>query len=672
MRNHFLRAIQKTSAPVTDPNFNQVALLLHGDGTNGTQNNTFLDSSTNNFSITRSGNTTQGTFTPFSLGAGYWSNFFDGSGDSLTAADNAAFDVGANNWTIECWANFSDVSGEKGLVSHFSSSGGNNGYVLRLSTGNSPSGLRLVCATTGTSAVLQAAWTPIVGTWYHIAAVRDSSTLRLYVDGVQIGSTSIAITIGNPATPFAVGTSQTVASSDMNGYISNVRLVNGTCLYTGGTTFTPPTTPLTAITNTSLLTCQSNRFVDNSSNNFAITRNGDVRVTAFSPFAPTSAYSPSVNGGSGYFDGTGDYLSVADNAALRLGTSDFTVECWFNTTNRNLGYGLVSKGASNTGWTLDYSLTNYNFRYVDTSTTLNATSVIVQDNTWYHVAVVRNGTASDNLKMYINGVLAISSTTANTANLNQTESLFIGARRGSPITNLMLGYLSDVRIIKGTALYTSNFTPPTAPLTAITNTSLLLNFTNAGIFDNAANNDLETVGNAQIDTTVKKYGTGSIEFDGTGDWLKAPDNVNLQLGTGNFTIEGWVYLNAIGTARGFVSKGTSTTGWSLGVNALNQVVFNYASSTINSTGLLAMSTWYFVTVVREGTGSNQTKIYINGTNDGTGTVSTDFNQTNIMYVGADRVAGSPMNGYIDDLRITKGIARYTANFTSPTAAFPNQ
>jgi hypothetical protein len=55
--------------------------------------------------------------------------------------------------------------------------------------------------------------------------------------------------------------------------------------------------------------------------------------------------------------------------------------------------------------------------------------------------------------------------------------------------------------------------------TAITNTSLLLLAPNAGIFDNTGKNNLETVGNAQIDTSVKKYGTGSMEFDGTGDYL---------------------------------------------------------------------------------------------------------------------------------------------------------
>jgi hypothetical protein len=84
----------------TDPFFNQTTLLLHGDGTNGAQNNTFLDSSTNNFTITRNGNTTQGTFSPFSLPNGEFSNFFDGSGDYLSFA-NGAFNLGNNDFVIE-------------------------------------------------------------------------------------------------------------------------------------------------------------------------------------------------------------------------------------------------------------------------------------------------------------------------------------------------------------------------------------------------------------------------------------------------------------------------------------------------------------------------------------------------------------------------------------------
>jgi hypothetical protein len=197
---------------------------------------------------------------------------------------------------------------------------------------------------------------------------------------------------------------------------------------------------------------------------------------------------------------------------------------------------------------------------------------------------------------------------------------------------------------------------------------LLTTFTNAGIYDATSKNDLETVGNAQISTTQSKWGGSSISFDGTGDWLLIPDQPPQRIGTGNFTIEMWVYRNSSGT-YGLAGKGTGTTGWLVSLNSSNQVVFTYGSSTITSSGTVSATTWTHIAVVREGTSTNQTKIYIGGTNDGTGTVSTDFNQTNSMYIGADRTGGSAANAYVQDVRITN-YARYTGNFTAPTAAFP--
>jgi hypothetical protein len=676
MLSHFLRAVQKTSAPPTDPNFNQVALLLHGDGTNGAQNNTFLDSSTNNFSITRNGNTTQGTFTPYSLGAGYWSNFFDGTGDFLSAPSNSAFTL-TDDFTLEAWVYISadsalDGSSLRRATICSNKINGGAGFWFYINGDGSTTGTGIALnAITGGGLEAKADVTVPKNQWNHIAVSRSGSTTKIFLNGVSQTLTVDALSntsLGTGTTFYAASAESFSTKRYLNGYISNLRVVKGTAVYTSD--FTPSTTPLTAITNTSLLTCQSNRFVDNSSNNFAITRNGDVRVTAFSPFAPTSAYSTSVVGGSGYFDGTGDFLTTASSSALDC-SGDFTFECWFYLTATVADYRMFISNATtnNTYISLKSGGTGGILQLVAAGVdqaNLNLNNSVVP-NTWNHVAVVRSGTT---LTGYINGVSLGSVTSSANFAFSNGQGTSIGKWGGG--SQFWTGYLSNLRIVKGTAVYTSDFTPPTAPLTAITNTSLLLNFTNAGIFDNAANNDLETVGDAQVSTSVTKFGTGSMSFDGTGDLLTVPDNVNLQLGTGNFTIEGWIYLNAIGSQRGFVAKGTSTTGWALSVNALNQVVFTFGSSNINSTGLLAMSTWYFVTVVREGTGTNQTKIYINGTNDGTGTVSTNFNQTSIMYIGAGRVGGNNLDGYIDDLRITKGVARYTANFTPPTAAFPNQ
>lgn len=190
--------------------------------------------------------------------------------------------------------------------------------------------------------------------------------------------------------------------------------------------------------------------------------------------------------------------------------------------------------------------------------------------------------------------------------------------------------------------------------------------------DSSRNNlTVTATGNAQISTAQKKFGTGSISFDGTGDYVSTPDTAVLQLGTGNFTIEFWVYLNAV-ELKAFMGKGASgSTGWAIGMNGSGNVLFYYGNTSFASSGALTTSTWTNITVVREGTGSNQTKIYINGTNDGAATVSTDFNQTDTMYIGSGRGGNGQFNGYIDELRITKGVARYTGNFTVASQAFPN-
>jgi hypothetical protein len=413
---------------------------------------------------------------------------------------------------------------------------------------------------------------------------------------------------------------------------------------------------------------QNNTFLDSSTNAFTVTRNGDTTQGSFTPFAVPSgqSYSAATYGGSGYFDGTGDYLSIPSDAAFDFGAGDFTIEGWINTTATDSGGVVARRGTSNTAmWEIFKSNSILQF-YGDNNSLVCSSTRTINDGAWHHFAVVRNG---NNTTMYVDGVAGTTDTTLYTYPTGD-GTVWIANDQESPTARDIQAYLSNIRIVKGTAVYTAAFTPPTSPLTAIANTSLLLNFTNAGIYDAATINDGQTVGNAQVSTTQAKWSPTSMSFDGTGDWLTIIDKPALRFGTAAFTIEFWLYLGATGAARGLVAKGTSTTGWLVSTDASNKVVFTYDTSTITSSGALSGSQWYFITVVREGTGSNQTKIYIDGVNDGTGTVNTNFNQTSIAYVGANRTGGDALNGYIDELRITNGVARYTGNFTPPTAAFP--
>ena len=641
-------SLKAAAAAVTDAFFEYVALLLNTNSTNGAQNNTFLDSSTNAFSITRNGNTTQGTFSPFSQTG--WSNYFDGAGDYLTTASSGTT---AGDFTYEAWVY--QTAATTGIVITVGSEAADRTYMYVTSGQQLGWGVYFVADYTlgGTVPLNQ---------WNHIAIVRSGTTVTGYVNGTALGTTTTYSGTAGNANGFAVGAGRSGASP-FTGFISNARVVNGTAVYTAN--FTPPTSPLTAITNTSLLTCQSNRFIDNSSNAFAITRNGDVSVQAFSPFNPTAAWSASANGGSGYFDGTGDYLSVADNVALEPGTGDFCLETWvyFNALTIGNIYNAQQSGPSislNASNQIEFGQSYVSVLLTDT--------VAATTGQWYHVAVCRSGTT---LSMFVNG--SRRATATNSTNFNTTVANYIGWNGVAAYFN---GYLSNLRLVKGSAVYDptlTTLTVPTAPLTAITNTSLLLNFTNAGIFDSASGNDLETVGNAQVSTTQAKWGTTSMAFDGTGDWLIAPDRPPLRFGTGAFTVEGWIYFDGTGS-RGIVSKGGTLTGWVLRLTNNPFIAFTFGDgsvdTSISSSVSLTANTWYHVAVVREGTGTNQTKLYVNGVNDGTGTCSINFNQTNSLYIGSNRGTSNPYTGYIDDLRITNGYARYTANFTPPTAAFP--
>ena len=669
-----------------DPYFNSTVALLETTGTNGQQNNTFLDSSTNNFAITRTGTPTQGTFTPFSQTG--WGGNFNGTTDYVTAPSNAAFEMGAGNYTVECWfyATPVDATIDGGLVFkgqfqsgtatwlpgfgirrrddtrlyyYFNTSTTNAGEIRYVHTGASNS-----------------------NAWHHVAMVVQSGIGYAFLDGVllNIGGTSGVGTIGTSTTPITIGTfPATSANIYFPGYISNLRIIKGTALYTSN--FIPSTTPLIAVSGTSLLTLQSNRFKDNSSNNFTLTAAGTPSIQAFSPFAPADEYSTATVGGSGYFNGTPDCLSVATNTAFNCGTGNWTIEALvYAPAQTTTAPAVISNKIAVYGpgtIKLVYSNSTANafaFSAYDVTSLapIFQSSVLNTNNTWNHVAVVRNGTA---LTMYRNGVSVATTTISAGITFDfGNNGLGMGGGNWDGANSYFNGYISNARIVKGTALYTANFTPPAAPLTAITNTSLLLNATNAGIYDATAKNDVTTVSTAQVSTAQSQFGGSSMLFNGTTAYLTAINTPNLQLGTGDFTIEGWVYLTTGSTARGYISKGPSaaTTGWELRFTSANHLRFEWTASFIAGTTTIPTNTWTHVAVVRSGTATGNVKLYVNGALYATSSVAVtdNFNQTDPLRIGLDRIGTSFFPGYTDEIRITKGIARYTSAFTPPTAPFP--
>ena len=641
-----------SAAGATDPYFPYVPLLLETTSTNGQQNNTFLDSSTNNFTITRNGTPTQGSVTPY-WPDGQWSNYFSSASDGLTFAASAGFVLTGGAFTIEFWA--------------YPTSGSNYDTII---DGGMGSGFGFT-RRAGTNAIIwQAAGAQVeVGTnfllnqWNHIVAnYSGTGSVNLYINGTSVSSAGSVPT--NTGT-IALYVGKYSAGQPFAGYVSNVRIVKGSAVYTNGSTITVPTTPLTSVTNTQLLTCQANRFIDSNTQVAAktLTVTGTPKVQEFQPFSPAASYTAAAYGGSGYFNGSTNSLSIASNAALNL-TGDFTVETWaFATATTNaadqvFNYGNFAFSLYHIGTTWTVEVGNGSSNYFSLSGTASL-------NSWHHFAITRS---TNTYTFWIDGVSASTTTNAN-APTTSGVTLYI-SRRSSVNDQWFTGYISNFRIVKGTAVYTAAFTPPTAPVTAITNTSLLLNYTNAGIYDAAVQNDVVTVGDAQASTTVSKWSPTSMKFDGTGDWLTVVDGPQLQLGTGDFTIDGWVYLSATGVAYGIISKGTASTGWSVNVTSGNKLQFSYTASNLTGATSLAATTWYYFAVVRSGSATGNLKVYLNGAVDATsgGAVTDNFNQTNILYVGADRIGTSPLNGYLQDVRITKA----ARTITTPTAAFPTR
>jgi hypothetical protein len=209
--------------------------------------------------------------------------------------------------------------------------------------------------------------------------------------------------------------------------------------------------------------------------------------------------------------------------------------------------------------------------------------------------------------------------------------------------------------------------------------------TSAGIYDASMMTTMETLGDAKLSTAVTKFGGSSMYFDGSTSKVVTVSSPNMYM-NGAFTIECWVYWtgtstlyqNFVGSNDTFTSNASFFRVWgtSTGGGLANKIGIGNPShdglSAVYSVNSLPVNTWTHVAATRDN--SNIVRIFINGILERTG--STDTSVYNFGQ-GGTCIGDSPwdgaqgwFSGYIDDLRITKGVARYTSNFTPATSAFP--
>jgi hypothetical protein len=184
---------------------------------------------------------------------------------------------------------------------------------------------------------------------------------------------------------------------------------------------------------------------------------------------------------------------------------------------------------------------------------------------------------------------------------------------------------------------------------------------------------ISVFGNAQVSTVQKKFGAGSIAFDGSGDYLTIPSNTDFAYATGTFTIEMWVYRVGGGANQVLLDQRTAApTNYApvVFINASNALQYNDgAASVITGATTVPLNAWSHVALSRSGT---STRLFLNGVQQGsTYTDTRNYIQTPIRIGIRFDQSTQAFNGYIDEVRITKGVARYTSNFTAPTSAFVN-
>ena len=280
--------------------------------------------------------------------------------------------------------------------------------------------------------------------------------------------------------------------------------------------------------------------------------------------------------GSNYFDGTGDYLTIPNGTAFQFATGDFTIECWIKTTDG--AFDIINQytsGGTNWSWLVVSGSLYWQNSNASSSLYYIALGSLPANpisGSWTHVAITRTSSV---LKFWLNGVGA-SSTVADTTNYAGSASV---VRIGSGYYGDFLGNISNLRVVKGVAVYTSNFTPSVTPLFATqssgtgiaaitgTQTSLLTCKSQTTLTDYSTNAFVVT-GNGNV--------AANTEYPGT--FTSAGPTTNL--GTGTLIVTTNTSAPLLSSANGFVTVGSNTIAFT--VRTSTAFVVNSFPTTVDS------------------------------------------------------------------------------------------
>lgn len=395
------------------------------------------------------------------------------------------------------------------------------------------------------------------------------------------------------------------------------------------------------------------------------------------------------------FDGTDDYLGVQDSDNWNFGTGDFTIEGWFNFSGTGEQTIMGQYQDANNRWRIEKDATTHNLLmiFVSGGTTqgyyyMTSAWGSFATGTWFHLAYIRNGS---NAYIFINGVsqTLTTFTSFSTNNVgNIVGPLYMGQTGAS--TLYFNGYMDEIRISKGIARWTSNFTSPTSAYTTDSYTKLLLHAegldSQTSTLDSSeCGHPIVFINHAQIDTAQYKFGSSSLLLDGTDDYLQLSGNgTDWQIwanATSNYTIDFWIKFNSLTGSQFLFSQYTDASNrWYLYHNDSNGFYFycksggtDYSDTTASG-GKISDTNWHHVALIKV---ADKWAIYLDGQQVHYGTWTGYATQTGDFYVGRDPAGtGSYFNGWMDGIRIIKSNPFQAApqsdksdTITIPTEAF---
>lgn len=391
-----------------------------------------------------------------------------------------------------------------------------------------------------------------------------------------------------------------------------------------------------------------------------VTANGSAQISTSEKKIGTSSISLA--------SASSSYLSIPDSADWNFGSGEFCIRFWvkfssFPANDESMTF-ISQYGDANNNWRFGiynaagaYQL-NLVVRSGGTLLSDEVREVALSTNIWYHIEIDRIG---NTVKFFLDGTKKGNDFSFSSSIPDVSGLLNIG--RNGAGTQYLNGYIDELEIVKGTYRNNANFTPYTTALTADTYTKLLLHFEGS----NASTVFLDDSENIR-----PKFGTGLGYFDGSGDYLTVPDSDDWHF-TGDLTIDLWVYPSANSTGNRMLFGQAADNFCPIELWwQTDRVIKTYLSfdnttwvtgTAVISSTAIALGTWTHIALVRSG---STFTFYLNGTQSGLKYNSTSAftNSTNSLHIAYDT-----FNGYMDELRISNGIARYTTTFTPSTAPY---